>query len=880
MHPTPERWQQVVKIYEMALDHQPSDRDTFLSRACAEDDALRREIESLLRQDDSSMVLDRPVWAIAAPLFSEGATLQPGAALGPYRIEALLGAGGMGQVFGATDTRLNRRVAIKVLARDVALDQRMRERFGREARAVAALTHPHICTLFDVGRHNDVDFLVMEYLEGETLASRLERGPLTTDEALTHGLAIASALDHAHGQRIVHRDLKPGNILLTASGAKLLDFGLAKLSNIPGDAWAATDPTRADLVPTDDGHMTHAGAVLGTVRYMAPEQLDGRGVDGRTDLFAFGALLYEMVTGRRVFDGENVVRIRASILGGEPPAASSLLPAPPAVAALVRRCLARHPDERWQTAADVVRELTSIRESRTNTSRRSVVWASATAILTVMIAGMLGGLLGGDPQRASPLARRVRSIAVLPLRDLAGDAGQQYFADAMTDQLISNLAKIRQLRVTSLTSAMGYRNTPKPAPMVARELQVEALIEGSVVHASDRVRIAVKLIDGASGAVIWSQEFERDPRHVLTLQREVARTITSRVDIALTPQEEARLASAPLVDPETHRLVLLGRHHAASATEDGLRRAVQHFETAIARDGANALAHAGLAEALMGLSGYYVHPQRIMPKAKHAAETALALDEWLAEAHAALGFIHLIYDWDGPATEQSLRRALELNPTLATARLHYAAYLTTQSRHDEAADEIRRAVESDPVSIRTNSLATNLLVFARRYEEAIELARRGLEFEPNAAFTLAFQGIAYAELGRFDEAVNNLQRAARLDASPTILSLQAHVLAVSGQRDQAAALIKKVEEAAKDKYFCPYEIGAAYVSLGEFETAYQWFRKGMGERADCMAWLGVEPWIESFRSDPRYAVLLRDIGLDPAARPPIEVPRDFPRLPK
>ena len=864
MQVTPERWQQVVRIYELTLEKDPSERDAFLSGACADDAALRSEVESLLSQDGSSMMLDRSVWAIAAPLFEGGASLQPGDALGPYRIESLLGAGGMGQVFSAVDTRLNRRVAVKVLGQEGALDQAMRARFGREARAVAALRHPHICTLFDVGRHNGVDFLVMEYLEGETLAVRLAKGPLSTDEVVGHAMAIASALDHAHRHGIVHRDLKPGNVLLTSGGPKLVDFGLAKFPHSPADDLTDTDITPA-LDRADEGQLTRVGAVLGTIRYMAPEQVTGLAVDARTDVFAFGALLYEMITGRRAFDGDTVAAIRRSILEGEPPSAVSMQASPPAIGAIVRRCLARDPRERWSSAAEVLREFARTRES-TRLSRRSILGVAAGALLALTIAGLLAGLWRDQSQQPAPPVNQIRSIAVLPLQDLSGDAGHEYFADAMTDQLIGDLAKIRQLRVTSRTSVMGYRNVRKPAPVVARELHVDALIEGSIVRANDVVRIAVKLIDGASGAVIWSQDFERDMRSVLTLQREVARTITSRVDITLTPQEQAQLGNAQPVDPEIHRLVLLGRYQAAGATEQGLRKAIDVFKTAIAMDGANAMAHAGLAEALMGLSGYYVHPRQIMPNAKRAAETALALDQSLAEAHAALGFIHLVYDWDGPATEQSLRRALELNPTLATARLHYAAYLTTQARHDEAVDEIRRAVESDPVSIRTNSLATNLLVFARRYEEAIELARRGLEFEPNAAFTLAFQGIAYAELGRFAAAVDNLRRAASLDASPTILSLQAHVLAVAGQKQQAAALIRKLEEMTKDKYFCPYEIGAAHVSMGDIDTAYRWFRKGVEERADCMAWLGVEPWIESFRSDPRYATLVREIGLDPSAR--------------
>ena len=366
--------------------------------------------------------------------------------------------------------------------------------------------------------------------------------------------------------------------------------------------------------------------------------------------------------------------------------------------------------------------------------------------------------------------------------------------------------------------------------------------------------------DGVLAALL-----ERELRDVLALQRELAQAISGRFDITLTPQEQARLTIARPVDPEVHRYILLGRHHSAKATEEALRKAVEYFELALAKAPNNAMAHGGLAEAWMGLSGYYAHPQQAMPKAKEAAETAVRLDESLADAHAALGYIHLTYDWDGPAARTALLRALELNPTLAIARLHYAAYLTTQARHDEAVREIWRAVEFDPISIRTNALATSLLLFTRRYDDAIELARRGFEFEPNA-FALAFQGVAYAEQGRFSEAVENMERAARLDNSATILSLQAHVLALAGRKDEARTLIRSVEAATKDRYFCPYEIGTAHVSLGDADTAYHWFRKGIDQRADCMAWLGVEPWVESFRSDPRYPGLLRDIGLDPSAR--------------
>ena len=887
---TPERWQHVARIYELAVDQDAATRDAFLSDACGGDEALRYDVESLLGQDAARIVLDRSVWATAAPLFDDGSRLGPGTALGPYRIEGPLGAGGMGEVFSATDTRLNRLVAIKVLPTSVAPDRQMRARFAREARAVAALTHPHICTLYDVGRHDQVDFLVMEYVEGDTLAARLADRRLSLDEALTYAIEVASALDHAHRHGIVHRDLKPSNIMLTASGAKLLDFGIAKF-RLAAKAGMPADVTRDGTIlgtaesmaleplEGDDAHVTRQGAILGTIRYMAPEQIEGHEADPRSDLFSFGAVLFEMLTGRRAFDGDCAASVRSAILEHDPPPVSSLQPlVPPAVDDIVRRCLAKNPTERWQSAGDVHRELKHILESIVQVytqaprlavvSKASQAWRWAAGILLAALTGLSVWVVAGAFQRWSTRLPpgQIRSVAVMPLDNLSGDPEQAYFADGVTEQLIADLATIGRLRVISSASVMHYRKAPQPVPTIAQELQVDAIIEGSVVQAGDQVRVTAKLIRGVTGEIIWAQSFTRDQRDVLALQREVAQTITSKVDITVTPQEQARLASARPIDPEVHRQVLLGRHHAAKATEEGLRKAIQYFDVAIAKDPANALGHAGLAEAYMGLSGFYVDPREVMPKAKRAAETAVHLDESLADAHATLGYVHLVYDWDGPAAEKELLRALALNPTLGMACLNYASYLTTQGRHEEAVREVRRAIDLDPLSIRIHAIGTVQLLFSRRYDEAIELARKGLEFEPDSAFILAFQGVAYAEQGRFEEAVENVQKAAQLDNSLTILALQAHVLAVAGLKEQAETLIRRVQDAAKHQYFCPYEIATVYVSLGDMDTAYNLFRKGTAERADCMAWLGVEPWLDRFRSDPRYRSLVREIGLTPEVR--------------
>jgi serine/threonine-protein kinase len=881
MNVTPKRWQQVVRIYEMAVDHDPLVRHSFLSDVCAGDDALQREVESLLLQDAEPAVVDRSVWAIAARLFDDGPNLRPGTTVGPYRIESTLGAGGMGEVFRATDTRLNRQVAIKVLPTEVALDPEMRVRFAQEARAVAALTHSHICRLYDVGRHDEIDFLVMEYLEGDTLATRLAKGPVSVDDAVAYAIEIASAIDHAHRHQVVHRDLKPANILLTATGAKLLDFGLAKLrptGNLEiqerydtheGTPEVPTRTTTAERPETQDAQVTRDGILVGTVRYMSPEQIAGGEADNRSDIFSFGAVLFEMLTGRRAFAGDSTDSIRTAILSHEPPSVSSLQPlAPRGIDEIVRRCLAKAPNERWQTAGEVLQALTRITKSQDHARTRTrTLWVSTAAVLFTMIAALVTWGLAGGFQSWSTRSSgaQIRSIALLPLENLSGDPGQDFFADGVTEQLIAGLAKNDRLRVISTASVMSYKNARKPLPTIARELQVDAIVEGSVAVATDKARINVKLSSGRTGEVIWSQSFERDTRDVMTLQSEVAWAITGKIDPNLTPQQ-APVANARPVDPEIHRQVLLGRHHASKATEDGLRTAVRNFNVAIGEDSSNAMAHAGLAEAYMGLNGFYMHPRQAMPSAKRAAEAALKLDESLAGAHAALGYIHLVYDWDATGAEKALRRALELNPALAPTRLYYAALLTTQERHEEAVREIRRAVEFDPVSLRTNAVATSLLLFTRRYDEAIQLARRGLEFEPNNAFALAFQGIAYAQQGRFAEAVSNLRRAEQLDQSPTVLALEALGLAISGQKDAAARLIHRVEESTKHRYFCPYEIGAAYVGLGDADTAYRWFRKGVEDRADCMAWLGVEPWIDPFRSDPRYRSLLREVGLDRSAR--------------
>jgi eukaryotic-like serine/threonine-protein kinase len=850
-----ERWRQISQVYGAALARDGAERAAFLNDACAGDGELRRDVEWLLAQED-----EKSVEALRFP--SGLSNLRDdliGTQIGTYKVLSLLGAGGMGEVYRARDTKLGRDVALKVLPARFTADLDRVGRFEREARLLATLNHAHIGAIYGFENSGAVSALVLELVEGPTLADRLANGPLPATQALHIAGQIAEALEAAHEKGIIHRDLKPANIKITPDGAvKVLDFGLAKA--------AASDRHPQDLshLPTMTIDITSEGTIAGTPGYMSPEQARGQSVDKRTDIWAFGCVLYEMLTGRGPFAGSTIPDIFVSILEREPDWSALPEKTPPRVRQLLQRCLEKDPKARLRDIGDARIELTAKQDaSGLIVSRRRLIQASA--IVGVVIVTVAAGVAVFSPSKP---VTPIRAVAVLPLENLSGDPEQEYFADGMTEQLTADLSAISTLRVISRTSVMQFKKARKPLSEIARELNVDAVIEGSVVRVGEQVRITAKLIRAATEDTLWAQSYERDLRDVLGLQSEVARSIASEVNITLTPQEQVRLATARPVNVEAHQQLLLGRFHLNKGRGEGLNKAVEHFELAIAKDPGDASAYAGLAEAHIGLSSDYVRPHEAMPKAKTAALTALKLDESLAEAHAALGFIHLIYDWDGPAAERELRRAIQLNPSLATARLNYSAYLGTQGRHDQAVQEVRRAVALDPLSARTHANGTGILIVAGRLDEAIELAQKGLELEPNNGFVLALQGVAYAEKGRFQEAVSNLQKAAQLDKNPTILAFGAHVHALAGQRDEARKLIRSVEEGTQNRYFCPYEIGAAYVCLGEHDTAVKYFRQGIKDRADCMAWLGVEPWIEPFRSDPRYAQILREVGLAPRAAKP------------
>ena len=792
--------------------------------------------------------------------------LSPGTTLGPYEIQAALGAGGMGEVYKATDTRLDRTVAIKVLPEHVAADQQLKRRFEREAKTISSLNHPHICALYDVGDQDGTSFLVMEYVEGETLADRLRRdGPLALDDAVRYATEIADALEAAHQQGIVHRDLKPGNVMLTRSGSKVLDFGIA----------SHVVDASADTVSRSVGTTTTTGSIAGTLPYMSPESLRGQPPDTRSDVWALGVLLQEMTTGDRPFRGDTVAVVTSAILRDPP----RPLPdgSPEWLRAVVGRCLAREPGRRYQRAGEVRAALETSAATAAGAvvappkkfgSRGLAAFAGVAAV--VVVALVFGwGAFGGRAPGPAPVgtADAITSLAVLPLDNMSGDPDQEYLSDGMTETLIAELAKLGSVRVISRTSVMTYKNVLRPLPEIARELGVDAIVEGSVARAGDQVRVTAQLIRGSTDEHLWADSYQRDLSDVLALQAEMARTIGSQIQAVLTPVDEARLGQARSVNPDAYELTLRGHFYANQLSQEGLERAIRYFEEAIAEDPGYAQAHAGLAFAYVTLSSTYYPPLEVMPKASTAATRAIELEPNLADAHTWLGMVRLFFDWDWSAAEREFQIALDLNPSSAETRLAYSNLLLSVGRLEDAVAESLLAEELAPGSIvaYASAIGSQWTTFmARQYDLSVEKGREALAIDPNNAWAHVYLGTTLQQRGETAAGLAELREANRLEDTPLLKAFLANGYAVSGQHADARALLTELEEVSREQYTCAYEIAVVYATLGNTDEALRWLKKARDDRADCIPYLNVDPRLDGLRSDPAFQELAEQIGFVPA----------------
>ncbi len=894
-----ERWQQVERLYHSTLEKEVGERAAFLAKACSGDEGLRREVESLLAyEEQAENFIESPALEVAAKMIveEEGATVVAGQMIKHYKIISPIGAGGMGEVYLAEDTRLGRKVAIKFLPVLLTQDKRHLRRFEQEARVVAALSHPNVCTIHEVveteeGRH----CIVMEYVEGVTLRERIAEGRMNVDEAIDAAMQVASALFAAHAAGIVHRDIKSENVMLRRDGyVKVLDFGLAKLTQKNSELLDNEGKTQIQELKTSPG------MVMGTVAYMSPEQARGLPVDERTDIWSLGVVLYEMVAGQRPFDGATPTDVIITLAEREPAPLATFAPeAPVQLEGIVKKALAKDREERYQTAKDLLIDLKSLKHELDNetevelykqpkrssgsaatignrqaiTSRFFPLGLTRSRIL--ILAGVMGMLIIAVlvsarffRQTSTPAPKtEIQSLAVLPLENLSGDPSQDYFADGMTEALLTDLAKVSAIRVMSPSSVMRYKSARKQLPEIGRELNVDAVLTGSVVRSGERVRITLQLVHAATARNLWADSYERDLRDVLALQREIARDIVGAVRIELRPQEHVQSGNVPLVNPEAYDDYLRARFHLTRQNRDDNDAAITSLERAVATDPTFAAAYAELAQTYVWkLFLFAPKEEQLAEKAFVAAEKALALDPNLAVAYLARG--RLLWT---PANHfphekaiQEYRRALTLDPNLDEARNQLALVYCHIGAFDEALQQSHKAIETNP----TNSLAQfrigQTLNFQGKYEEAL-FVLRAIPEEVNPA--LLGQQIDWAlfNLGRKEEAAAMLEQLLRdypADSGGLFTSMQAVLAASAGQERMAENKIKSAIEIGKGFghfHHTAYHIACAYALMNKPEQAIKWLEVAAEDGFPCYPLFQRDTNLDNLRQDARFVTFLEKL---------------------
>jgi serine/threonine-protein kinase len=809
-----------------------------------------------------------------------------------YRVLKQIGEGGMGVVYEAEDTRLGRHVALKFVAEKVMVPDTV-ERFHREARAASLLNHPNICTVHDVGEAGGYHFIAMELLEGTTLDKFLERGPLPLEQLLPLSIQIASGLDAAHARGVIHRDIKPGNVFVTSDGrAKIMDFGLAKFLQPPAGSLVEAAESQTTLP-----HLTMPGTPMGTATFMSPEQVRGDELDARSDLFSFGTLLYYMATGRFPFRGKTVAMVLAGILERAPEPPLEVNPdLPEKLQDIILKALEKDRGDRYQSAREM---LVDLRRLLRDLSGGAGVAAADPTLMTLPPGSLTSGSVAAQAAvarrrgrlriaaaaagalvlllaaaiayrklivplahpAAAPAATEIRSLAVLPLENLSRDPAQDFFADGMTDELISKLSNLSALRVISRTSAMRYKGARKPLSEIARELKVDAIVEGSVLRSNNHVRINARLLRAANETQVWSESYERDLRDVLALQSEIASAIAREVRIKIAPEEGSRLASRREVDPDAYQAYLKGRVAFSRVTPESLMQAAEYFNQAIAKDPGFALAYAGLADTDIQLAGRFLPPREVMPKAKAAIERALKLDESLGEGHSSLAQVKLFYDFDWDGARAEYRRALELNPRNALIHQMDGLFLAAQGKTDESLAEVARSLEFDPVSTSAGCMRVRLLYYARQYDEAIGLYRRVVETDPTVAGHCTWAIFAFQKVGRFDEAIAAGKRSS--EASPNEMlprAALARAYGVTGNKEEARRVVRQMTELARRRFVSEYDFATAH-SGWDAEESLAWLEKAYEGRAGLLVYLKADANFDDLRSDPRFQALVRRLAI-------------------
>jgi eukaryotic-like serine/threonine-protein kinase len=878
-----DEWQRISNLFHAALEREPDERAAFLAHACAGDERLRREVESLITSHDpSDNFMESLAPDLAAGLLAESqGRLVVGESIGHYKVMALLGAGGMGEVYLTEDTRLGRRVALKLLPAQFTKEPDRLHRFEREARAASALNHPNIITIHEVGEVEDAPFIITEFIEGQTLRQQMAAANMRLREVLDVAIQVASALEAAHKAGIVHRDVKPENIMLRPDGlVKVLDFGLAKLTEEQSPAPDAKATTLARV-------QTKTGLVMGTITYMSPEQARGLAVDARSDIFSLGTVIYEMIAGRVPFEGATNSDVIVSILEREPAPLSRYGPEVPAeLERIVKKALAKNREERYQLAKDLLIDLKNLKQEMELRAKLDAVRPAdlkgatpaglrvsvdtderlasrstdADVALTVPSAAYLVGAIKTH-KRAVALGlaalliavaaivyftyftrggEAIDSIAVLPFVNASNDADSEYLSDGISDSIINSLSQLPNIkRVISLNSVLRYKGKQTDPQAVGRELNVRAVLMGKLTLRGDDLLISTELVDVKDNKRLWGGQYNRKLVDVLKLQGEIAREISERLRLKLTGEQKERLAKSYTDNPEAYQLYMLGRFYRRNRLD--FPKARDYLEQAIKIDPNFAPAYAQLAYTYNNLS-FRASEKEARQKAVWAAQRALELDDTLGDAHTVLGLLN--------KDTRELERALELDPNSPDAQQYYAKSLWGGGRLDEAILHMRRAQELDPLSPAMYADLGKMLNSARQFDQAMEQYRKALELNPNYTPAHRHIGYCYAAQGRYEEAIAEADRLRSPEVPKGDLGMRGYIYGRWGKRDEAQKMLDELKQSDGS----PESFALIYTGLGDKDKAFEFLQQA---QAPMSFPLRVDPVWDSLRSDPRFADLIQ-----------------------
>lgn len=788
-----------------------------------------------------------------------------GEKIGHYKVQSSIGAGGMGEIYRASDTRLRRDVAIKILPESLMKDVSAIERFMREAYAASALNHPNILTIFDIGEHENTHFIATEFVEGETLRQKMQNSRLRLTDILDVAIQTADALVAAHEAGIIHRDIKPENIMIRRDGyVKVLDFGIAKLSE---NESPEIDANAATLVQS----ITAKGMILGTAFYMSPEQARGLRVDARSDVFSLGAVIYEMTARKLPFSGQTIADVIASILKSEPAPLSEIVKnLPPEFERIVAKSLNKKRAGRYQTMKDLAEDLRQIRQRlafQTELERIHIsndVFAASGEIFPLENATQILPK-NSFPPRKTRTRKAIDSLAVLPLVNSGNDAETEYLSDGITECIINSLSKLPKLRVVPRSTVFRYKGQQNDLQQIGNELGVRAVFAGRILQIGDSLVVNAELVDIANEAQIWGEQYRREMTDIFTLLDEIAEDISEKLKLKLSGEDKKQLSKRFTENTEAYQFYLKGRYFVTSKrTEEWIKKGIEYFQKAIDFDPNYALAYSGIAEAygfLASSTGGW-SPRNAYPKAEAAAMKALELDESLGEAHCSLGFSRLLFDWDFAEAERQFKRAIELSPNYPNSHDGYGFYLKAVGRHTEAIAKCQQAQKLDPLSPFAHVSLGYAYYFARDYEKAIEECRKALEMDRNSTFAHRNLGLAYLQQGKLEKAIEALSNAVKFSHGGLAFeSYLGFAYAVAGKKTEALEVLSSLEDLDKERYVPAYNFAIIHAGLGNFDKSFEWFEQARKERSGFLPFLKVEPVVDCLRSDTRFDDLLKKIGL-------------------